>query len=415
MPRNEVEVAIIGAGSAGIAAGRHLHDKGVDCLLVEARARLGGRALTAVDPSGFTLDLGCGWLHSADRNPWVKVAHAQGHTIDKTPPPWSRAASTAGFPLDRQREYRAAYEAFNERLTVGENDADVPTAAFLEPGCRWNNMIGAIGTYISGAELDRVSARDFENYADTGTNWRVVEGYGATIAANGAGLPVVLNSPVRRIDHSGKRLKIETASGVITADQAIVTLPTNVIAGNEKLFLPALPEKTEAARNLPLGLADKLFLALDKAEEFEAESRMIGNTDRVATATYHFRPFGRPLIEAYFGGSNASGLEAKGEDAFFDFAVSELVALLGAAFAKRVKPLRMHRWRNDPYALGSYSYALPGEADCRARLEAPVDGRLFFAGEACSRNDFSTAHGAWFTGFAAAEQVIAVRQRTAGA
>jgi monoamine oxidase len=415
MPRNEVEVVIVGAGAAGIAAGRHLHDRGVDCLLVEARPRLGGRALTFVDPSGFALDLGCGWLHSADRNPWVNVARAQGRTIDKSPPPWSRAALTAGFPLSRQQEYRAAYEAFSERLTVGENEADVAAAAFLEPGNRWNNMIMAIGTYISGAELDGVSARDFENYADTGTNWRVVEGYGATIAANGAGLPAVLNAPVRHIDHSGKRLKIETAGGVITADQVIVTLPTNVIAANEALFSPALPEKTQAARNLPLGLADKLFLSLDNADEFDIESRMIGNTDRVATATYHFRPFGRPLIEAYFGGSNAAGLEAGGERAFFDFAVSELVALLGASFSRRVRPLRMHCWRSDPYALGSYSYALPGKADCRARLEAPVDDRLFFAGEACSRNDFSTAHGGWFTGFAAAEQVIAVRNWNKGA
>ncbi len=72
----------------------------------------------------------------------------------------------------------------------------------------------------------------------------------------------------------------------------------------------------------------------------------------------------------------------------------------------------MHRWGADPFARGSYSYALPGMADCRAALAAPVDGRLFFAGEACSRGDFSTAHGGWFTGVAAAEQAIAVRQGT---
>ena len=46
----------------------------------------------------------------------------------------------------------------------------------------------------------------------------------------------------------------------------------------------------------------------------------------------------------------------------------------------------------------------------RAALAAPVDGRLFFAGEACSKGDFSTAHGGWFTGTAAAEQAIAARQ-----
>ncbi|MGN6466593.1 MAG: FAD-dependent oxidoreductase, partial [Rhizobiaceae bacterium] len=64
----------------------------------------------------------------------------------------------------------------------------------------------------------------------------------------------------------------------------------------------------------------------------------------------------------------------------------------------------------DPYARGSYSYALPGKADCRAALAAPVDDRLFFAGEACSRNDYSTAHGAYLTGVAAAERIIALRR-----
>ncbi len=293
--------------------------------------------------------------------------------------------------------------------TLGDKP-DIPASDFLEPGNRWNNLLNAIGTYISGAELDRVSARDFENYADTSVNWRVVEGYGAAIARYGSDLPVTFNSAVRRIDHSGKRLKIETENGVIAADQAIVTLPSAVLAANENMFAPVLPEKIDAARGVPLGLADKLFLSLDGADEFAPDSHMIGNHERAATAIYHFRPFGRPLIEVYFGGSNAAGLEKEGEGAFFDFAASELATLLGNTFVKRVKPLVMHRWAADPYALGSYSYALPGKADCRASLAAAVDDRLFFAGEACSTYDFSTAHGGWFTGVAAAEQVMAARK-----
>ena len=119
-----------------------------------------------------------------------------------------------GFPEDEQHEFRKAQEDFFKR--VGERaqrEPDVPAAALLAPDCRWNNLIGAIGTYISGAELDRVSARDFDNYDDTGVNWRVVEGYGATIAACGDGLPAILDCPVLRIDHQGKRLKIETPHG----------------------------------------------------------------------------------------------------------------------------------------------------------------------------------------------------------
>jgi len=410
MAFGDIETVVVGGGAAGIAAGRRLRQAGIDCLVVEARQRLGGRAWTVTDPSGFALDLGCGWLHSADRNPWVTVAEEQRRTIDKTPPPWARPSLPLGFPVDGQREFRKAQEEFFARVSErARKEPDVPAADLLAPGCRWNNLINAVATYISGAELDRVSARDFDSFDDTGVNWRIVEGYGATIAACGENLPTALGCPVQRIDHRGKRLKLETPQGVITANQAIVTLPTAILADAEQLFAPVLPEKTQAARSLPLGLADKLFLSLEGAGEFDKDSRLFGSTERTATATYHLRPFGRPLIEAYFGGRLAAELETLGERAFFDFAVSELTALLGSAFAARVKPIHMHRWGADPFARGSYSFALPGMADCRAKLAAAVDERLFFAGEACSLGDFSTAHGGWITGIAAADRVIALK------
>jgi monoamine oxidase len=241
-------------------------------------------------------------------------------------------------------------------------------------------------------------------------NWRVVEGYGRVIAAHGAGLPVTLGQAVRLIDRSGRRLRVETAAGAITADIAIVTVSSALLAEEKLLFRPALPEKTEAAMGLPLGLADKLFLSLAEAEEFDKESRLFGRSGRSDTGVYHFRPFGRPQIEAYFGGRLAAELEAGGEPAFVDFAIGELTGLLGSDFAHRVKPLHLHRWGVDPFARGSYSYAMPGKADCRDMLAAPVDDRVFFAGEACSRSDYSTAHGAYLTGVDAADLAIAARR-----
>ena len=381
------------------------------CLIIEARSRLGGRAWTVAGPSESALDLGCGWLHSADRNPWVAIAEEQRRTIDKTPPPWRRRSLAYGFPEGGQREFLAAQEKFYSRVSErAQKEPDVPAAAMFEPGCRWNPLINAVGTYISGAELEHVSARDFDNFDDTGINWRIVEGYGAAIATSGANLPAALECAVLEIDHGGKRLKIETTQGRIIADQVIVTLPSALLARTEELFTPRLPEKTRAAEGLPLGLTNKLFLSLDGAEEFEQDSRLFGATDRTATAAYHLRPFGRSQIEAFFGGHLAAELEASGDKAFFDFAVSELTGALGNAFAKRVRPIRVHRWGADPFSRGSYSYALPGMTDCRARLAAPVDGRLFFAGEACSAHHFSTAHGAWITGVAAADQVITARR-----
>jgi len=407
--KSDTEVVIIGGGAAGVAAGRRLHDAGVDCLIVEARDRLGGRAFTATH-AGYAIDHGCGWLHSAGKNEWSKIAQAQGREIDKTPPPWTR--SSLGFRLNEQQDYREAFSRFDERVhALARADKDVAVAAALEPDGRWNGLIGAVVTFINGAEVAEVSARDYDNYEDDEVNWRVVEGYGATVARHGEGVPVALGAPVRRIDRSGKRLKIETGNGAITADRVIVTLPTTVMAEMETLFSPALPEKIEAARNLPLGLDDKLFIVLDKAEEFEKDSRLFGAKDDSKTAAYHIRPFGRPMIEGFFGGSNARDLEAAGEGAFFDFAVTELCGILGHDFAKRLKPIHIHRWAADPFARGAYSYAVPGKADSRAVLAAPVDNRLFFAGEACSKHDYSTAHGAYRTGVSAAEQVIAARKK----
>jgi len=411
MPNNDVEVVVVGGGAAGVAAGKRLRRAGMNCLLVEARPRLGGRAYTVTDPCGFKLDLGCGWLHSADRNPWVRVAEEAGVALDKSLPPWQRRTLETGFSRAEQNDFQTAMGEFFARMSkAAQRPEDVAASTLLEPGNRWNGLINSVGTYISGGDLDRLSVKDFENYEDSGVNYRAFKGYGALIADYGADIPQMLDCPVRAIDHSGRRLRVETDKGAIAADQAIVTVPSAVIAAEHIAFTPALPDKIAAAKGLPLGLADKLFLALEGAEEFEKETRLFGRTDRKGTGGYHMRPFGHPLIEAYFAGGLAAELERGGDNAFFDYAVAELVGLFGSDFARRLRPVRVHRWAADPYALGSYSFALPGFADCRATLAAPIDNRLFFAGEACSAHDFSTAHGGYLTGGVAAEQVIAVRK-----
>lgn len=405
----EVDIAVIGAGAAGIAAGRRVAAAGLGVHVIEARERIGGRAFTRVDRRAGPLDLGCGWLHSADSNPWVEVIEREGGTVVRGPTPWANPMLETGFPMAEQEAFRADSLGVKRRLSdwsAHGGDEDLPVSAFLDPASRWNGLIGAVSTYVSGAEPDRVSARDLEAYRDTGENWRVAGGYGAAIAAHGASLPVTLGAPATRIDHSGPRVRIETPKGAIEARAAIVCLPASLIADGAIAFTPDLPEKREAAGGLPLGLADKLYFLLDRPDGFEPEARVFGRTDRTATAAYHFRPLGRPVVEAYFGGDCAAALEREGEGAFADFALGELAGVFGEEIRARLTPLPMHLWANDPLARGSYSYAKPGRAQDRGRLAAPVDGRLFFAGEACSERDYSTAHGAYRTGVAAAAAAI---------
>ncbi|SCB59311.1 monoamine oxidase [Rhizobium aethiopicum] len=404
----EEDVVIIGAGAAGIAAAHRLQAVRPDLsiLLLEAADRLGGRAWTVGLPGGeFGLDLGCGWLHGARTNAWTEIAGELGLTLDRSPAPWN-----GGRQLQRDAaDVHAAQEAIGayfERLESHEgNDTDL--AAKLEPGNRWNGQIRAIGSYITGAELERSSVVDYNRYdPGPGPDWRVREGYGTVLSLYGRPVPARLGVEVRRIDHRyAGHIGVETDHGVLRARAVLVTVSTNVLAAGNIAFDPPLSQKTEAAARLPLGLADKLFLSLADPEALPADTHMLGSTSRGATGTYQLRPLGAPVVEAYFAGDLAHDLERAGAKAVFSFAADELTAQFGADIRKQLSVAAISAWAATPHIGGSYSYAEPGASDLRGVLAEPHDGRIFFAGEACSRSRYSTAHGAYETGVAAADRI----------
>ncbi|OKO77696.1 NAD(P)/FAD-dependent oxidoreductase [Bradyrhizobium sp. AS23.2] len=406
---SSVDVAIIGAGAAGLGAAHALHGSGLSVIVLEARDRLGGRAWTVQASPEVTFDVGCGWLHSANKNSFVPIARQLNFEINTDLPPWGDRAFGDVFPEAERKDFVLALDAFYERVwEAAEKGTDAPAADYLEPGNRWNPMIDAVSTYVNGCELDQVSLLDFEAYEDTYFNWRVRAGYGTLIAAYGAPCPIALNCNVTLVDHSGKRIRLETSQGSLEAGAAIVTLPTDLIADEAIRFSPALPAKLDAARGLPLGVDDKVTLALEGAEAFPKEGNLRGATMRTAMGTYHIRPFGQPCIEGFFGGSFARELEDAGVGAMAAQSIDEIAGLLGNDIRRKLKPLYESRWAHDPFARGSYSHALPGHAGDRALLAAPVDGRMFFAGEATSPNFFTTAHGARDSGERAAREVVAI-------
>ena len=412
---SSVDVAIIGAGAAGLGAANALKNSGLSVIVLEARDRVGGRAHTIMAAADVTFDLGCGWLHSANQNSFVKIAEQLNFEIDKTLPPWRERAYGNAFPKAERDAFIQALEEFYDRAEqaaemVRKSGRDSAANLYLEPGNRWNPMIDAISTYINGCELDQVSLLDMDAYEDTNINWRVRRGYGALVAAYGASCPLAFECNVALIDHSEKRVRIETSRGTLTADKVIVTVPTNLIADEAIRFHPSLPAKVDAARGLPLGLADKVVVALDEPEALPKDGNLRGATMRTEMGTYHLRPFGQPCIEGFFGGRYAQSLEDAGPGALAAASIDEIVSFLGNDFRRKLKPLAESRWAHDPFARGSYSHALPGHAGDRAVLAAPVDGRLFFAGEATSPGFFSTAHGARDSGERAAAEVLGLKK-----
>ena len=401
---------VIGAGAAGIAAARRLHDAGRPVLLVEASDRLGGRARSVRLPTGHTVDHGCGWLHSARRNPWTGIAEREGYTVDRSSPGWDAQWRDLGFPPAEQRASGEAWARWEAAARGALDGPDRPLSDFIAADDPWRPMIDAISGYANGANLRDVSLHDWAAYEDASTddNWALPAGYGTLVAGHAAGVPVRLGTPVTRIDHRGRVIRADTPAGTIEARHVIVAVPTpsltGVLASGALAFDPALPAKQAAADALPLGLADKVFLRVDDPP-WPANAHLLGNPHSANTASYRLSPFGWPVIEVFFGGDCADALE--GGDAAA-FACHELVALLGSDWRDRLTPLGTTRWRREPWIGGSYSHARVGHAGERRVLAEPVDGRLFFAGEACHASDFSTAHGAYETGIEAAEAVLSL-------
>ena len=256
---HETDAVVIGAGAAGIAAARVLHDAKISVVVLEARDRVGGRGWTYRD-GDLPLDLGCGHLHSADENDWARIAPSLGFTVDQRPPSWARPAYETNFDLHQQDEYWEAWERLYARLdAAAEAGSSARMSDFLEPDGRWNALLGAMATYINGAEFEQMTVREYARYHDSGMNWRVREGYGALIAAYAKPLDVRLSCPATLVEHSGKRVRIVTPRGELSAHAAIIAVPPGLIANEALRFSPALPDKARrraraAARRRRQGL-----------------------------------------------------------------------------------------------------------------------------------------------------------------
>lgn len=256
----DVDVAIIGAGAAGIGAARRLHGRGLDVLVLEASDRIGGRAWT-LGAQGMPLDMGCGWLHSADRNPWVKIAEDAGFAIDRSESAWGKQLHDLGFSPGQREAANRAFAAWDARLRSNPPPSDRAADA-LPPEGEWNAYVEALSGYINGTGLADLSVADYLAYDDAATdkNWRVPDGYGTLVAAQLPRVAVALGTPVRRIRDEGGHLVLESPRGAVRARTAIVTVATPVLARGGIALPGRYDARCHAAAQLPLGLANKLFL-----------------------------------------------------------------------------------------------------------------------------------------------------------
>ncbi|MBH0236716.1 flavin monoamine oxidase family protein [Methylobrevis albus] len=416
MTLTDLDVAIVGAGAAGLSAGRLLADAGVRVRVFEAKDRPGGRAFTESTSFGLPFDRGCHWLHSASVNPYRSIADELGRAYEQRTSRRSRWLFLSGQRADpavRDEAMDALDAAFAAAHDAGMEGRDVAVTEIVDTAGRWYPLVDHWMRLLSSLDPHEISVLDLARYADTGENYPVVDGYGALVVSHGAGVPLTLSCPVTAIDTGGMAIRLTTAAGEVTARAVIVTVSTSVLAAGAIRFTPALPAATEAAiAACPLGVAEKVAFLFDRPVADVPETTYIDTFDPETPGrrpiNFTINPFGRPMAVGQLGGGHARELERAGEAAMVDFAFGGLVDAFGSSIRDRIVKATTTHWFSDPDIRGAYSCALPGAADRRADLATPVHDRLFLAGEAVSATAFSTAHGAHESGRAAARAALAV-------
>ncbi len=403
----DVDVVVVGAGCAGLAAAKRLRASGASFVVLEAMGRIGGRAWTTSDDFGVPFDIGCAWLHAADRNPFFPEAQAAGWTLQHhhmgLDHLWfgKRRATDAEMAAERLAEAELA--ACIERHRSGDDRLSSVVEA-----CHALRVSATFaGPMDFGADDDEISVADYRSAADLDPNYFTKEGFGALIHRWGADVPVQLATPVRRIRWDGPGVEVETAKGTVRARAVIVTVSTGVLAFEEIAFTPDLPDgHQEAIFDLPMGLLTKVPV--------KVEGTRLGLSpfddllmERHARHDLYFLafPFDLDLMVGFVGGDFAWEMEAAGREAAVDFVTDRLVDMFGSDARKAVTHGAMTHWGAERYVRGGYAAARPGKAAARQVLAEPVGERIWFAGEALAGSLKQTAAGARLSGETVAGKV----------
>lgn len=416
-------VLVVGAGIAGLAAAADLRSRGYAVTILEARDRIGGRIHT--DQSlGVAVDLGASWIHGVTGNPIARLAADFG--VATVP---SSYESNALYDADGQPISDAVAAQADKRFAALVTRAhqiadDLETDISLAEGMR----LAADGQILEAeqqrllnwemaevevdyaASLEMISLRAYGTDSGfSGEDALFPDGYDQIARGLARGLDIRFGQRVHGVTYDADRVHVATDGDVFTADRAIVTVPLGVLKEGTISFSPALPQaKQRAIARLAMGVLNKVALRFPRAFWPEGPEFI-----SYVSATYgeftEFLDMARytdaPILVALTGGDFARSFEVR-TDA--DVA-GQAVRVLRNIFGERVPEptqIAVTRWIGDPYARGAYSHlpvgATPADYD---RLADPVGDRLFFAGEATSRDFPATVHGAFLSGTRAVKRI----------
>jgi len=414
----QTDVIIIGAGSAGLSAAKELTTQGISFILVEASHRIGGRAYSEEIAPDVWFDLGCAYLvagsdaknHIDESNPFIDFARNQGEVIEEYH--YDAHYVYNGRPLDdnemkaREEYYRECEEAILNSVDSGDDCAISELIDLENPyATPYMDMMAV----TAPKDLDEASAPDFVHKVEEYIDFNTLRGYGNLVAQWGSDVKVSLNTKVESVDWSGNDVLVKTVKGSIRARCLISTVSNGILAAQHIHFEPRLPDwKMEAIQGVPMGAENKIGVHFTKDVFDPKAGGYYQSWSSEAQGAYiDVNLMSTNVVSVFMGGRFSIWMETQGQQAAHEFAVDRIADIFGNDIRQSVGRSIVTAWVADPWTLGSYASALPGQYHQRESLPLAVDNKLFFAGEATARAN-GTCSGAYWSGVRAAREVADV-------
>ncbi len=408
----QVDVVIIGAGAAGIAAARKVAAAGRSYALIEAGKRVGGRAYTDTSAFGIPLDMGADRLFLPGAAPLVDLARQAG--LDIYPGPRAARLYLAGKEAgDAQYEDFAAAVRRAERAIGAAGDAgrDLPAARVLPD----LGPFSAAATFLIGPlgcakELEQVSTVDLSRAEERDETLFVRAGVGALVTKLAEGLAVRLDTAASTIDFSGRGVEVRTNRGTLSGRALILAVPPSLLAAGKIRIQSVVPARQRSAiERITLGARDHIaFLLPGNPLRAEPDETLHVQTIGQKPFSVSARVGGSDVHVAQVGGQLAQSLSDGGPNAGADYVKTALAAAFGTDVSRKVGKVVQTRWSREPLALGAFSCALPGSGNMRRAFTEVVANRLIFAGEHTHETLWGTVPGAWLSGERAAGQALRI-------